>query len=106
MTTERFDIVYDEGVVHHLAAIGSKHHSMIRDTIEEQLAHQPDVETRNRKALRRPSPFGATWEIRFGPANRFRVFYKIDSGKRAVQVVAIGVKERARLLVAGKEMTS
>src|SRR3989442_82842 len=106
MSAESFDIVYDEEIVEHLTAIESKYHSMIRDTVEQQLTHQPDVETRNRKPLRRPSPFGATWEIRFGPDNRFRVFYKIDGGRREVQVVTIGVKERARLWVGGKEVTS
>ena len=106
MSAESFNIVYDEGVVEHLTAIDTKHHSMIQHEIEQQLTDQPDVETRNRKPLRRPSPLGATWEIRFGPDNRFRVFYKIDSGKREVQVVAIGVKERERLFVGGKEVTS
>jgi hypothetical protein len=51
------------------------------------------------------SPFlrGATWELRFGPNNRFQVFYEIDHLKRVVRVLAIGVKERERLVIGGEE---
>jgi hypothetical protein len=43
--------------------------------------------------LRQPAPFEATWELRFGPDNRFRVLYGIDEEDREVQIQAIGVKE-------------
>jgi hypothetical protein len=54
--------------------------------------------------LRQPAPFEATWEIRFGPDNRFRVLYGIDEERRQVQIQAIGVKEGNRLLIAGEEV--
>jgi hypothetical protein len=54
--------------------------------------------------LRQPAPFEATWEIRFGPNNRFRVLYAIDEKRRDVQIQAIGLKEANRLLVAGEEV--
>jgi hypothetical protein len=73
-----YEIVYDEAIVQHLATIERRHHSLIRRTVEEQLSHEPDRETRNRKPLKLPTRFGATWELRFGPANRFRVLYRID----------------------------
>jgi hypothetical protein len=60
--------------------------------------------TRNRKPLRQPAPFEATWEIRFGPDNRFRVLYGIDEERRQVQIQAIGVKEGNRLLISGEEV--
>ncbi len=72
--------------------------------IEEQLRFEPDKETRKRKPLQQPAPFEATWEIRFVPANSFRVLYGIDEEHREVQIQAIGVKEGNRLLVAGKEV--
>jgi mRNA-degrading endonuclease RelE of RelBE toxin-antitoxin system len=50
-------------------------------------------------------PFGATWELRFGPHNRFRAFYEVDSAEQTVYVLAIGVKERDRLLIGGEEFT-
>jgi hypothetical protein len=68
-----FKIVYDESVSAHLATIDRKYHSLIRQGIEEQLSYEPEVASRNRKPLRQPAAFGATWEIRLGPDNRFRV---------------------------------
>ena len=64
---------------------------------------EPAKQTRNRKTLRQPAPFQATWELRFGPDNGFRVFYGIDEERREVQIQAIGVKEGNRLLVGREE---
>ncbi len=79
---------------------------MIRATLEEQLRFEPDAETRNREPLRQPAVLEAQWELRFGPDNRFRVFYEIDQESRAVYILAIGVKERERLLIGGEEVDS
>jgi mRNA-degrading endonuclease RelE of RelBE toxin-antitoxin system len=86
-----------------MAAIERKHHRLIRNTILEQLSHMPAAETRNRKPLEPPAALGATWELRFGPSNRFRVFYSIDENDRTVWILAIGVKEGNRMTVAGEE---
>ena len=72
-------------------------------TIEEQLKMAPDTPTPNRKRLETPTPFDATWELRFGSDNRFRVLYEIDEGKRTVNILAIGIKDRNRLLIGGDE---
>jgi len=64
----------------------------------------PGVETTNRKPLRQLAPFAATWEIRFGPDNRFRVLYDIDAEARVVQSMAIGEKQRERLFIGGEEV--
>ncbi len=85
-------------------AIEAKYHSLIRAEVEEQLLFEPAKETRNRKPLRQPAPFEATWELRFGPDNCFRVLYGIDEEHREVQIQAIGVKEGNRLLVGGEEV--
>ena len=53
--------------------------------------------------LQRPTALGATWELRFGPNNCFRVLYATDQDRREVQILAIGVKDRSRLLIGGKE---
>lgn len=76
---------------------------MIRQTIDDQLRYAPDKQTRNRKPLEAPAPFAATWELRFGSNNRFRVFYEIDEKAKAVNILAIGTKDRNRLLIGGKE---
>jgi mRNA-degrading endonuclease RelE of RelBE toxin-antitoxin system len=46
---------------------------------------------------------GATWELRFGPHNHFRVFYEVSREEQAVCVLAIGVKERNNLFIGGEE---
>lgn len=99
-----FVLVFDTEVKEHLNSIDTKHHSMIRKTIREQLSHEPDVESRNRKPLRKPANSGATWELRFGQNNRFRVLYSIDVENREVQVLAIGIKVNNRLLIGGEEV--
>src|SRR5690349_15305153 len=100
-----YSLVFAPVVHDHLRAIDAKYDSLIRAKIEEQLTHEPDVETRNRKPVRPLAAFRAEWELRFGPNNRFRVFYQIDHDNREVRVVAIGVKERDRLLVGGEEVS-
>lgn len=100
-----FSLIYAPVVHKHLAAIDAKYDSLIRERTQEQLTHEPGVETRNRKPVRQPASFQAEWELRFGPNNQFRVFYQIDHERRQVRIVAIGVKDRNRLLVGGEEVT-
>ena len=103
----RFEIVYAPEVVRHVGAIEGKHYGLIRKAIDEQLSFTPGEQTRNRKPLEeQPGPFESTWELRCGPANRFRVFYEVALEKRQVWILAIGVKERDRLVFAGKEFES
>ena len=99
-----FALIYDLDVVGHLDAVEAKYHSLIRAAIEEQLRFEPDTVTRNRKPLLRPVEFGARWELRLGPQNRFRVFYRVEFDKREVHILAIGVKERERLFIGGEEV--
>jgi hypothetical protein len=98
-----FALVYADEVKPHLGAIETKYHSLIQSEIENQLLHEPDVETRNRKPLKRPIAFGAEWELRFGPENRFRVFYQVNRENQEVRVLAVGVKERNQLFFGGEE---
>lgn len=99
-----FAILFAPEVIGHLDEIERKHHRRIRQTIQAQLSYTPTQETRNRKPTEPPTPWGATWELRFGPKNRFRVFYEVDEAGRTVWILAIGVKEGARLFVGGKEI--
>jgi len=99
-----YSLVYAPEVREHLRAIERQHYSLIRETIEEQLPFEPETETRNRKPLRQPALLEAQWELRFGPGNRFRVFYEIDRENRTVYILAIGVKERDRLYIGGEEV--
>jgi hypothetical protein len=99
-----YDLIYDVEVFRHLAVIERRYHSLIRKTIEQQLRHEPLVETRNRKPLRSPAESGADWELRLGPNNRFRVLYRVDEVAKQVAVLALGVKAGNRLLIGGEEI--
>jgi hypothetical protein len=99
----RFTLIFAPETIEHLDRIESKYHGLLRRTINEQLTHTPTEETRNRKPLEPPTPFAASWEIRCGPDNRFRVFYDVDQESEEVRVLAIGIKDRNRLLIGDEE---
>ena len=98
-----YTIIYAPQFGRHLQSIERKFYSLIRDTIAEQLHYEPSIESRNRKPLKRPTEFDAEWEIRFGPDNRFRVFYSVNQDLREVYVLAIGIKLGNRLFIDGQE---
>ena len=98
-----FTIIYAPETYKHLDWIELKYHRLIATMIKEQLFHSPATETKNRKPLVEPASFGATWELRFGPKNSFRVFYDVNHEKKTVAVLAIGVKEGNRLFIGGEE---
>ena len=102
----KFRLIFAPEAVNHLKVIEHKHFGLIEKTLDEQLSFTPERETRNRKMLDQPAPFGATWELRFGPNNRFRVFYEIDLEEKAVWILAIGLKEGNRLIAGREEIES
>ena len=103
----KFEIIYAPGVADHVHSIERKYRRLIEKTIDEQLSRTPMRQTRNRKPLEElPGPFGSTWELRFGPENRFRVFYEIGDDEKTIWVLAIGVKDGNRLFVGGEEFES
>jgi hypothetical protein len=74
--------------------------SIILDNIDQQLAHQPQLETRNRKPMR-PNPV-APWELRIGT---LRVYYDIeDAPEPKVLIRAVGVKLRNRVRIGREEI--
>ena len=100
----RYSLVFAPETIAHLEAIERRYHRLIQKAIDEQLSYTPQKETRNRKPLDPPAEFGATWELRCGPQNRFRIFYEVDTSERTVWILGIGVKEGNRLLVGGEEI--
>ena len=98
-----YSLIYDPQVRDHVARIEKKYHSLIRKEIERQLRYEPEVETKNRKPLLQPSSLGSAWELRIGPENRLRIFYKADRELWTVTILAIGVKIKERLYIGGKE---
>jgi mRNA-degrading endonuclease RelE of RelBE toxin-antitoxin system len=100
-----FTLTFAPEVIGHLDYIDRKHHSSIRQAIKEQLVHTPNVPTANRKELDQPAPYEATWELRCGPNNRFRILYDVNIMGRQVWILAIGIKEGNRLIIGGEEYT-
>src|SRR5437763_4883410 len=102
----KFTLSFAPQAIEHLDLIESKYHGLLRRTIKEQLTYTPTEETRSRKPLDQPAPFEASWELRCGPDNRFRVFYDVDVAAYVVEVLAIAVKYRDRLSIGGEEYES
>jgi len=95
-------LIYTVSFTRHLKLVESKYHGLIRETLEKQLQYEPLVQTRNRKPLKKPMAFQAEWELRFGPANRFRVFYQVQG--ETVIILALGEKVGNRLFIEGEEV--
>jgi hypothetical protein len=100
-----FSIRYRAEAIEHMSVIEARHLGLIRSTLEQRLGHEPLVETRARKPMR-PSLFGTgLLELRFGPRNCFRAFYRADDEARTVEVVALGIKSGNRFFFGGEELT-
>src|SRR6476469_3818235 len=97
-----YRIVFAGSVRAQLEALPASQRRTLLEAIEQQLTHEPQVETRNRKRLR-PNRL-APWELRVG---RLRAFYDIvetsdgdpldtvvgsPPSQRVVQIVAVGEK--------------
>ena len=83
----------------HLRFLTARQRVTVLDGVDEQLIHEPTIETRNRKPMR-PNPL-APWELRLG---NLRVYYDVEVDPEAVVYSrAVGVKERNRVRI-GKEV--
>jgi mRNA-degrading endonuclease RelE of RelBE toxin-antitoxin system len=91
-----FEIEYSPDAEEHLRLLTKREQGVVLDAVDEQLAFQPTVETRNRK-LMRPNPL-APWELRVG---KLRVYYDVE--ENTAIVLAIGIKEGNRVRI-GKEV--
>lgn len=92
-----YSIEYSPDAEDHLRFLTAPQQAIVLDTVDEQLTHQPTVETRNRKPMR-PNPL-APWELRIGA---LRVYYDVeDIPEPKVYIRAVGIKERNRVRIAG-----
>ena len=64
---------------------------MVFDAVDEQLMHQPTVETRNRKPMR-PNPV-APWELRIEELRVLPALFVDEDGKTLVDFQALGPEE-------------
>jgi hypothetical protein len=102
MATRKYDLVYTSAFKHQLKRVEAKYHTLIRETLEKQLQYEPEAKTRNWKPLKKPIAFQAEWELRFGPDNRFRVFYSVKGEE--VILLAFGEKLGNQLFIDGEEV--
>jgi hypothetical protein len=103
--TSKYDIEFRRAVAGHFESFKRHQIVEIRRAIEKQLEIEPTQKTLNRKLLleEREHFEDSEWELRCGPGNRFRVFYRVDEINRVVIVIAIGVKIGNQLYIGGKE---
>jgi mRNA-degrading endonuclease RelE of RelBE toxin-antitoxin system len=95
----RYEIEYSPETVRHLRSLTARQRAIVFDAVDEQLSHQPTIETRHRKPMR-PNPL-APWELRIG---ELRVYYDVEeTPKPKVSIRAVGIKDRHRVLIANKE---
>jgi mRNA-degrading endonuclease RelE of RelBE toxin-antitoxin system len=90
-----FEIRFAESVEEDLRRIQIYYRNQILDSIEEQLAHEPETATRNRKLLDNLTPPWQTvapiWELR---VSEYRVFYDVSPAESIVYVRAVRKKPR------------
>jgi mRNA-degrading endonuclease RelE of RelBE toxin-antitoxin system len=90
-----FEIQFAEGVEEDLKKVRIYYRNQILDAIEEQLAHEPGLRTRNRKLLENLIPpwqaVTPIWELRVG---EYRVFYDVSETESVVYVRAVRRKPR------------
>ena len=93
-----YRIVYAEEIRDHLYSLTARQRAILFDSIEEQLTYEPTTETRNRKEML-PNSLAA-WELRIGD---LRVYYDVaEDPEPEVDIVAIGIKQRNRVYIAGE----
>ena len=93
-----YHIEYSPNALDHLRMLTARQQALVLNTVDQQLLHQPTVETRNRKPMR-PNPL-ALWELRIGI---LRVYYDVEEPDTVVYVRAVGIKERNRVRI-GREV--
>lgn len=95
-----YRIEYSPAAEEHLRALTARQRTIVFDAVDEQLASQPAVETRNRKPMR-PNPV-APWELRISD---IRVYYDIqEEPEPKVTILAVGIKDRNRVRIGGEEI--
>ena len=82
-----YRIQHSPSAEEHLRGLTARQRSIVIDTIDRQLTHQPVVETNNRKPMRQ-NPLAA-WELRIG---NLRAYYRVREAEHLVEVLAIGIK--------------
>jgi mRNA-degrading endonuclease RelE of RelBE toxin-antitoxin system len=93
-----YRIEYAQTAIDHLRSLTARERSSVFTGVEQQLTHEPTVETRNRKQMR-ANPL-ASWELRLGD---LRVYYDVEEKPaQLVKIAAVGVQDGNEVLI-GRE---
>ena len=93
-----YRVEYSPEAENHLRGLTARQRSLVLDAVDEQLSHEPTVETKNRKPMR-PNPL-APWELRIDP---LRVYYDVEvEPEQIVKIRAVGIKKRNRVHIGGE----
>lgn len=93
-----YRIEYSPDAEDHLRRLTARQQAIVLDAVDEQLAHEPLVETRNRKPMR-PNPL-APWQLRIG---NLRVYYDVEEVPESkVYIRAVGIKLRNKIRIGGE----
>ena len=98
MPTRAFEIEFTDVAERQLKQLAARDQRIVLDAVDEQLRHEPDRPTRNRKPLR-DNPL-AQWELR---VRKFRVLYDILKSEVIVAIIAIAEKRGDKYLIEGEE---
>ena len=98
-----YDTRFADEVSQHLDALTAGQKKAVFAAIEKQLLHEPTRKTRNRKPMDPDKrAYVAPWELRAGD---LRVYYAVEEDpKPTVVIVAVGIKIRERVRIAGKDV--
>ncbi|HKC13873.1 MAG TPA: type II toxin-antitoxin system RelE/ParE family toxin [Vicinamibacteria bacterium] len=99
-TTRGHRIDYAQSAVEHLRHLGAGARAAVVDAVDERLAFEPTKETRNRNRMEE-NPLSAHFELRVGA---LRVYYMVDASARVVNVLAVGRKDRGRVIIGAEEI--
>jgi len=96
-----FEIRFTPTAAAHLRAYRKYEQKIVLDSVEAQLAHEPNVESRHRKRLGENEV--SDWELRVGD---YRVFYDVavEDEPPVVKIKAVGHKIHNTLSIGGLEV--
>lgn len=96
-----YEIRFSDEADKQVAALTARQRARLLDAVDRQLLHEPTKETRNRKPMSpEKKPFIAPWELR---VDEMRVYYDVEEEPKAVVIItAVGIKDRDRILIAGR----